>query len=255
MKKLLIASLVIVLALAGFACGGGGGGGGVPVQNQSPQGIWNGSFHSNVTNGTDIVSGVVTSNELRLFSASWGGQYAGTGSVSGSSFSGTLTAYAPWGYVFRDGSKIGSVTINGTVKYRDSISGTYSGTGDNGTFSLAYDSLYLRTPSLSLVGGNWLHQSDQLGTVPWTIDANGNITGSSSGGCVYSGEVSIVGIGVGYSCCNAYRISINISSCGALNGNDYNGLAFLDDTTKQNDTLIASVANPTQAFTANFIRQ
>lgn len=81
------------------------------------------------------------------------------------------------------------------------------------------------------------------------IDANGKITGLTSVGCVYSGAVSIINPSY-----NSYRISINISSCGALNGNN-NGLAIIDDTTKQNDTLIAGVSNPSEAFTANFIRQ
>lgn len=252
MKRLLIGIFIVGLAVVGFGCGGDGGGGGPApiVSNESASGIWNGSFHSNVTNSTDIVSGVCTeNNEVRLFSASWGGQYAGTGSVSGSSISGTLTAYAPWGYHFPDGSKIGTVTLNGTVKTRVSISGTYSGTGDNGTFLVAYDSVYQRPSSLSLVNGNWLHSSSQLGTVHMTIDANGNITGFTSGGCVYSGAVSIINPSY-----NAYRININISSCGALNGNN-NGLAILDDTTMQNDTLIAGVSNPSEAFTARFIRQ
>jgi hypothetical protein len=253
-NKLLTVPLVVLLSFGLLSCGGGGGGSAPntspPVSNASASGIWNGSFYSSVTNRTDIVSGICTENdEIRLFSAAWGGQNAGTCNVSGSSISGTLTAYAPWGYVFVDGSKIGTVTLNGTVNTKVSISGTYSGTGDNGTFLVAYDSVYQRPSSLSLLTGNWLHSSSQLGTIYMAIDANGEITGLTSGGCFYSGTVSIINPSY-----NAYRISINISSCGALNGNN-NGLAILDDTTMQNDTLIAGVSNQSEAFTAYFIRQ
>lgn len=254
MKKLLVVLLVIGLALIGFGCGGSGGGSTPstpsPISNESASGFWNGYFHSNVLSQTFSVSGGVTeNNEIRIYSATWGGQYAGNGTVSGNSFVGTLTAYAPWGDTFPDGTKIGTASISGTVKTRISILGSYSGTGDNGTFALTFDSIYLRPSSLSLVSGNWFHNSPQLGSVLMTIDASGNITGITSSGCVYSGNVSLINPSF-----NAYRASINISSCGALNGNN-SGLAMLDDMVKLNDTLIASVSNPSEAFTALFIRQ
>lgn len=255
MKKLFIASLVIVLALIGFGCGGGNGGGSAPstpspISNESASGFWNGYFYSDVLKQTFIVSGGVTeNNELRVYSPTWGGQYVGNCAVSGNSFTGTLNAYAPWGDFFVDGTKTGTVIVSGTVKTKISILGTYSGTGDNGTFALTFDSVYLRPSSLPLISGNWLHGSPQLGSISMTIDASGNITGISSGGCVYSGNVSIINLSF-----NTYRVSIDISSCGTLNGNN-SGLAMLDDTVKLNDTFVASVSNPSEAFTASFIRQ
>lgn len=242
-----------------LTCGGGGGGtagsgnggGSVPPPaNESASGIWNGSFHSDVTNRSDNVSGVVTeNNEMRFFSTTWGGQYEGNGTVSGNSVATEAPAFAPWDYVFVDGSQVGRANLTGSVKSKESISGTYSGMGDSGTFYVTYEPIYERPSSLSLLDGNWRHSSSQLGIVSLTISANGNITGYSSSGCTYSGNLRLVN-----SSYNAYQVSINISSCGTLNGN-YNGHAILNDTTTKNDTFIAGVSNSSIAFAAYFIRQ
>ena len=93
-------------------------------------------------NQTVPVPGVVSeNNEMRFCKTTWDSQHAGSGSVSGNSLTGSLTACAPWGYVFIDGSTVGAVTFNGTVNTKVSISGTYSGTGNKGTFSVTHESV------------------------------------------------------------------------------------------------------------------
>lgn len=256
MRRLLVISLAVAIGfgITALGCGGGNGGGGSssapPVVNESASGFWNGHFYSQITNERELVSGLITEdNELRFASTTWGGQYAGMITSSGNSLTGNITAYAPWGYVFWDGSTVGTVRLNATVQTRVSISGTYEGVGDRGTFLLAFDSVYLRPSSLSLVQGNWRHSGINLGTINMAIDANGNINGITSGGCVYAGKISIINASY-----NAYRVSLNITSCGSLNG-AYNGLASLDDTSSQNDTILMSVSNASNAFTAGFIRR
>jgi hypothetical protein len=59
--------------------------------------------------------------------------------VNGNSFSTTATAYAPHGSTLLDGSQVDAVTISGTFTTKDKMSGTYSGAGDEGTFTLTYN--------------------------------------------------------------------------------------------------------------------
>ena len=71
-----------------------------------------------------------------------------------------------------------------------SISGTYSGLGDSGTFSLTYDSSYERPSSLSLVQGDWFISDPQIfEKLSINIDSNGKIIGFSSKGDILSGNV------------------------------------------------------------------
>lgn len=121
------------------------------------------------------------------------------------------------------------------------MSGTYSGVGDKGTFSLAYNSLYERPSALAEIAGTWTdYSSGYYQTV--MIDSNGNVTGEDFGGCTYSGNVGIIN-----SLYNAYNANFTIKNCGSKDG-FYNGLATLTDTDTNNDTIVAIVSNSTYSF-------
>src|SRR2546422_500142 len=80
----------------------------------------------------------------------------GSGSASGS---GSFTGFAPLGFVFPNGSSSATFSISGTVQSKLSLSGNYSGGGENGTFSLSYNTLYERPSSLAIISGIWLGQN------------------------------------------------------------------------------------------------
>ena len=216
---------------------------------ESASGIWRGSFTSNGLHKTSTILGVITENGEGRFLSDEGAQFTGNVSVNGSSFTSTATAFAP--YVFVDGSNYGTVQFNGTVKTKYSLTGTYSGVGDYGTFNLTYDSIYERGSSLSWVSGNWAN-SDSSGYSHYvTVSANGTLTGYNSYGCTFSGNVTIINPSY-----DAYRLyNVSISSCqgqsSVFNGT-YNGLGVLSTT---NDTFTIGISNSYASMVLTFRRQ
>lgn len=239
--------LAIVLLFFAFniaSCGGGGGGEGTPppITNESASGIWEGTFFSNVTKHTHQVIGIITETGEARFIVDSRGQYSGNINVSGDVVTGTLRAYAPIGYIFPDGSIVGNVSVTGKVKTKVSLSVTYAGVGDSGSFTLIYNSRYERDSSLALISGTWA-MSDAGYILTFTVNDNGTFTGSDSDGCVYNGTVSIINADY-----NAYRMNLVVSSCGIFNGS-YSGLATVSDYASPSDTLIFGVSNQNLSVT------
>ena len=55
-----------------------------------------------------------------------------------------------------------------------------------------------------------------------TVNGSGNLSGSDSGGCIYSGNVQIID-----SAYNIYRLNIRVANCGQFDGS-YVGLGGYD---------------------------
>ncbi len=222
-----------------LACGGGDDGGDVPPATPavSMEGIWTGTFYSNVTASYYQIIGITSESNESHFISDWGAQYiVSNPNISGNSFSATAKGYAPIGETFPDGSSSGSISVSGTCIEMQSITGTYSGLGDNGTISLSYSTLYERASSLSKVSGAWAGLvNGYIQSI--SIDSSGNIIGADTSGCVYAGNVSIINATY-----NVYGVNINVSSCGSYNGT-YAGLATLGDTSAMDDTLYYGVHN------------
>ncbi len=220
-----------------------------PSATQAMAGIWTGLFYSDVLYQTlDVVGIIAESGNARFVNISEGLQYSGVVSPSVNSFSTTATAYAPPGLVFLDGSQVGTVNISGSFTPEDFINGTYNGVGDYGSFILDYSSLYERPSSFALANGSWSgNVSGYTNSV--TVDSCGIITGDSTSGCTYTGNIGIID-----SLYNAYNVTLNINNCGTQNGL-YSGLAALADTVTMNDTVIISVSNTSNSFVASFMRQ
>ena len=206
------------------------------VATQSIAGLWMGGFSSNIFHRTYNVIGIITESDLARFAApSASTQYSGVVHVSGNNFSSSAEAYGSASIY------IGIVKITGTFTPGGTMNGTYSGVGDKGTFSLAYNSLYERPSSLIKIAGNWTdYSSGYYQTV--TIDSNGHVIGEDFGGCTYSGNVGLIN-----SLYNAYNANLTIRNCGSKDG-FYNGLAALTDTDSNNDTILAIVSNSTYSF-------
>jgi hypothetical protein len=203
---------------------------------ESIAGIWMGGFSSNVFHRTYNVIGIITESGLARFAApSAGTQYSGVVHTDGDNFSTNAEAYGT-AEIY-----IGKVKITGTFTPRGIMNGSYSGVGDNGTFSLAYNSLYERPSSLLGIAGNWTdYSSGYYETV--TIGSSGNITGEPLGGCTYSGHVGIIN-----TLYNEYNVNLTANNCGSQSG-QYSGLAVLTDTDTKNDTIYAITSNATYSF-------
>ena len=176
-------------------------------------------------------------------------QYAGTISMSGATLLGEATAYAPYGYIFLNGSQVGPMAFSATVNQRVSMNGIYSGVGDNGTISLTYDARYERPSSLAAIQGAWRMSDAALGVVQYVISSTGTLTGTAGTGCLITGSVSLINPAY-----NAYQLNVTLSNCGVGNGT-YSGLATLADTAVQNDSMISGVSNATGSIVGRFTRQ
>lgn len=242
-----------VLSFFVAACGGGGGGGGgggAVATDESPGGLWRGTVTS-VENGTtyQAVALITEAGEAR-FITSDGEQTVGNIAVDGTSFTATLTSYAPLGSVFSTNGQVSiSGTASGTIQERSTFSGTASFSGSStATFNFTYESAYSRGSSLATIAGTY-SESDGAGyTETYVIDSNGTFTGSDTEGCQLVGDVRILN-----SSYNLYRIDFTVTSCGVLNG-DYSGLAALDDDVTQNDTLVISVSGSSLVITGTVPR-
>jgi hypothetical protein len=247
--SLSFAALLSLLVLC--ACGGGGNPSGTPPATPSAAGgIWMGTFTSNVTHVTSNFTGLVADTNIARFgSPDTLAQYSGVLDVSGNSFSTTATAYAPHGSTLQDGTQVGTVTISGTFAPKGTMTGTYSGAGDSGTFTLTYNgSLYERASSLPGVSGTWKGKILDF-TNFIKIDDNGAITGVNTTGCFYGGHVSVIDPSF-----NIYSVHLDIDNCGSDNGS-YDGLGALSDTSSTNDTFMTIVSSPTLSLVASLNRQ
>ena len=181
-----------------ISCGGGGGSSPTPPLSLSPTspvgGIWEGSFSSNVVPFDAQIIGLVSDDQEVRFISDDGVQTFGPVSVSGSDVSGNLTSIAPSGYSFVDGSQIGVIIINGTIAEKQSLFGEYSGTGDQGTLSLQYNSLYERDSSLSLLEGTWNmdYLDSQYIDLTLNVQSDGTFTGNDNSGATYEGNITII---------------------------------------------------------------
>ncbi len=242
MRKTIIA---ILLSINLVACGGGGSSSSnppPPPSTQSVSGMWRGTATSSAFGTTTDLLGIVSESREAFFISSQGAQYHGSLSVSGAHVSGTVTSYAPVGFVFPDGSVVTTTSVSGTVTTKSSLSATYTGGGDSGSIALTYDPLYERDSSLSLIAGDWFD-----GAISISIDSLGRFSGFDTSGCTYSGQVSIIN-----SSFDAYKVNVTASSCGGADGS-YDGLAALSDNLGLNDTLTAGVSNGSFSLVTTFI--
>lgn len=243
-------SVVVIYISASLLVARGGGSSSTsnlppPDPPQSVSGIWNGTATSSAFGTSSDVVGLISESKEAFFITSQGGQDHGTVAVSGSKVTGSLHAIAPTGQFFPDGSSATTISVTGTVHTKSTLSGSFSGGGDTGTFSLTYNSLYDRPSSVALVTGTWLTSDGIL----ISVDQFGQFNGSDTSGCVLSGQVSIIN-----SSFNAYKVNLTVTNCGLVDG-DYDGLAALADNLAANDTLEVGVSNASISIVAEFTRQ
>ena len=231
-KLIRISSLVVLLVAFQVSCDSEGTRftGPLPVVHESPSGIYFGQFTTTMgANPVSVnVTGVVSEQgDMQLvFPIDAQRHYAGMVQVDGTSLSAALTEYRGSVGRFMGTSDLDTATLDGTVSTADSLAGTYTGALDEGLFVLDYLPSYEVASSLDLTVGVWTFDMAAAGggvyTVTWDIDANGVIFGTDTDGCVFDGNISLIDARY-----NAYRITVDVTLCGAING-EYSGLAYLE---------------------------
>lgn len=205
--KFLLPGLLLGLTLA---CGG--------TQQASlnsgayPDGIFTGTLNSTGNGASAIWGAATTTGELRFAS------FDDAGVANLANNTGTLYAAQAAGIPLT----LSSVTLI----QAGSINGSYAFSGDSGTFTLAYNTLYLRPQSMATLAGTYAATAAQTTTglqESLTLDAAGNVTGTDATG-TFSGTLTQL-----YSNKNLYRVAITYTS-GTGAGASYTGLAFWADT-------------------------
>lgn len=228
MKSVFFASTIAVLC----ACGGGGGGDNPAPGNASATGIWQGTM-TIAGSGDFEIFGLVYGAEMRFVSVDANAVYEGVISIDGSGFTANTSNFD-----FDDGL-FSTSSIQGTVRTKESIIGTFTSTNDqSGTLNLSYDPITDRGSSLATIAGTW-SVTNGTDTLTLTV-SNGAVTGADTDGCVYSGSVDILDASV-----NIYSLDIDVSNCGADNA-EYAGFAVLTDGVGENDVMGISISNPTE---------
>lgn len=232
---ILAAGLVLV------ACSGGGSGDGsstagpgpVTPTKDSTAGVWKGSLSSTATGQTVPVVALTGNDGHTAWMAADGRVWHGEMPLSGDQFNSTLTGHMHDGAYFPDGTRHGVATMSVQHHAAGSIDGVHAGHGDSGSFAMTMSPMWERTASLAAVAGVYTRTTSNGYAMTMTIDALGQMTGSDSTGCVFSGTVTVPD-----PLHNLYGIDANVSSCGALDGH-YDGMGALLDADAMRDWMTA----------------
>jgi hypothetical protein len=166
-----------------------------------PEGLYTGTIQS-TQNGTISAYAAVQANGQIRYAAS-------TGACAVASLD------TDSGNLFSSGSAASLTLSSVTVTPGDNITGSYAvGSGDSGTFTFTYNSLYLNPVALAALAGSYTLYSSTSGTLGGTfsLDSSGNIT---------YGGLKIGSLSQITAADNLYSITINDS-----NGMAFTGLAF-----------------------------
>ena len=210
---------------------------------QPGEGIWQGEITSDVSGETrDAVALADGWGMMRLLLDK--GHVAGlidrrdvSNELAEFSIQATGTAFA--GLTWRDGSRVATFTLTGTISPPTVINGYYTGGSDTGTFSLSFDPASDRRLDLERLDGMWAVRDLNQNIVATFEIASGGVTGglpsasidgSDQYGCVYTGTIRA---DVWLLSAYLFDVSLMISNCPwgfrvPRNG-DYEGPAGLTD--------------------------
>jgi hypothetical protein len=172
---------------------------------------------------------ILASGEMRYVAAN-GIQAVGTLSAVKTAVSASGTLYAATGYTFPSGSSTSSFTFSGTGGTSDlgpTITGTYSGGGDSGTFQFSYDNsaTYSTPVVLANVAGAYTSVITSTGTtITGRLASDGSLTGTDAYGSL-TGQLTVVDATK-----NAFRITATYTQTG-LTSENYSGLAYFESGT------------------------
>jgi hypothetical protein len=155
--------------------------------------------------------------------------YDGTMPMSGDHFQSQMHSYMDDSGHFPDGTNFGVGSMMVDSHTSSMMAGRFSGNGDAGTFNMTRSPMWSRSASLGTVAGTYTRTTSTGYAMTMTISANGQLTGSDSAGCTWSGTV-----GVPDASHNLYRMDATVTSCGALAGT-YHGMGSLLDADAMQD--------------------
>jgi hypothetical protein len=241
-----LAALAIVSAgLSLAACGGGGSGmansgsnGGTTNTPAAPVvttvGLSKGTIISTTTAETAAVVALTGHDGHSVWMATDGRVWSGHVPLeAGDRFDATFSGHMYEGDHFPDGTNHGTTHVRFEQHSTSMVSGHYDGSGDVGTFSMSMSTMWNRPAAMETVAGVYTRSTAAGYTMTLTIGANGQMSGSDSTGCVFTGTVAVPD-----AMHNLYAIDATVSSCGTLDGS-YRGMGTLLDADAMVDWMSA----------------
>lgn len=215
MKLRLLASASVLLTLA--ACGGGGGGGDSTQPVAMPsitldalQGFWNGPVSGAPVGGAASVRSVVLSDgSAWVFMHDAQDNLVGLSTfklaVSGPNFSGSGARYPT------SGAKVEIIAVSGVGPQNGSWAPSVTTASGTSSLALTYDNRYQTAAAPADVVGRWSFSKEGNSIqVKWDISGSGALTGSSTLGCSYGGQVIPRGS------VNVYDVAVTENCAGTL---------------------------------------
>ena len=268
-RSFFINLLVMVSAVVLLQACGGGGKKAPPVADAVPTGYYgtNGTTLSTATVFTDTgtpvnitdLQGMIYNGRLIMMSVAQKLSYDGTITVSGNSYTGSVTVY-------QNGAKVSTVPalVSGTIAQGTSVSGTLAGTGaGSGTFALTYANATPVDNSMVVRLNDWLPVNNNLSLFPIAIASlqanfvSGREAGTGSfNNCVFSGRIDPIPQTHLYTV-NGNMTNMSSFPCttSAVLTPAYSGFASLRQTTTANDTLVLTISNGAYSVNGEFDRQ
>lgn len=201
------------------------------ISERPLDGLWRGSFDINGKGPFDFTS-LHLNGEVSAFSIRSKVVYRGHVSGDENAYRSDLSMY------ILDGSMFGSVQLQGDVVQDDrAILARYrTSGGDTGALRLEYDELFRRPVTVPDITGLWEYSGNGL-SISINFSEDGEVRGADSADCNYYGTVNAVRPGI-----NAFRVSLEIASCGTTDGH-YEGAMYFDDSELPDGAVHLSVAS------------
>lgn len=231
--------VVLSTGLAMSGCGGGGGGGDARPGGSTPPppavptattaGLWKGTISSDSTGQSAGVVALTAADGQSVWMTTDGRVWQGQVPAHADRYETTFAGHMYAGAHFPDGTNHGPSTFSVDHHSATATGGHHSGNGDRGSFELLPSPMWDRPASLETLAGVYTRTTSTGYAITLSIDANGQVHGSDSTGCVFDGTVHVPDPAH-----DLYGIEMHLSSCGTLDG-DYRGMGTLLDADAMHD--------------------
>ena len=226
-----------------------------PVIPEDASGLFTGTGTVNTATALTDIRGFVHGTRFMFFDETESVLYDGQiTDITGSDVTATADIY-------KNGIKVSSSTVTGTVTSQSSMTLTLSGTGyGEGTLSLTFDPLYNREATIAKLVTippiSWLGNASTASVVT-SIDStnDGLFTGTTGGGgvvCLYDGTKSIPDATI-----NIYQLTMTVDQviiCDHV-GTGYTGFFAVVDGNSAEDTVLFAASNGVNANFSVMTRQ
>lgn len=205
---------------------------GTSTSSQSAEGLWRGTTSTSRT----VTSLIIDNGQYWMIYSAAANSSSTAGVIMGSSASsdGQITALGGRDFDFETGG-LYFLALNGTYTARSRLQGTLTYADAPGaavTFDTSYDGNYDTTSSLATLAGAYTGSGKTINSLDantrFNITTNGQISGTRTDGCTFTGLATPRPTG------KAYSITLNFNSSACINGTLFtSGYAHFNPSTRQ----------------------